>query len=134
MKELGKDTNYAIVFDFMRYIQASFITRNNELILDKRYNIYFNLANVKTKQDIERKIFAWVSRDLSKGGASKKTKLYLIKIINKYFGFDFSILDYYRIYCSLGNDVNSEKMEKFIKDHNTKELCGECDNCRYLTM
>ena len=130
-KEKGIYTNYVEVFKFMENLPQSFITPRNELVLSRKENIYFNLENCRNKKDIEKKIYAWVSRDVYKAPHKIKVKEMLLNAINKYLETNYSLKDFDYIYCKLGNDVNSKLMIDFCESRDTNILCGECRNCKF---
>lgn len=98
----------------MQIFTNSFINAYDELILDRKYNIYFNLTDVHNTLDLKCKVLAWVTRPCIKGIPSKNQKVFRQRVnefLNNYFTFG----EFETIYTYLGNDIKRELCEEFVK-------------------
>lgn len=116
-----KESIQKFVQDLMTCFPGSFINSHEELILDRRSNLYFRLENVETLEQLECKVIAWCSRAACKTAPYRfdwRNEQYNQKIregINDFLGVDFSTDDWAHIYTLLGNDCNRELCEKFVR-------------------
>lgn len=92
---------------------GSYITLNEELIIDRLTNIYFRLEDIECSMQFDCKMIEWLSRPSHKG-LPKKNQAYIRNILNKYFDKNWTIEDLSLIYTKLGNEVNRELTLKFI--------------------
>ncbi|KAB2500807.1 hypothetical protein F8158_06885 [Bacillus cereus] len=107
--------------DLMKFIditkevfKGAFINRNNELIFDRRSNLYFRLDDVETVLEFKCKMMAWLSRPITKSLSDYKARI-ILKRFNELLGTNFSKVDMELIYDRLGNDVARPLCIKFIE-------------------
>lgn len=91
-----------------------FINDRWELILVPRHNIYFRLEDIESVEDLNCKVFAWVSRSATKG-VPIKTQNEIRKNLNKYFGVSFKLEEWDLIYTRLGNGCNGSLCREFVR-------------------
>lgn len=94
--------------------KGAFINRNNELIFDRRSNLYFRLDDVETVLEFKCKMMAWLSRPITKSLSDYKARI-ILKKFNELLGTNFSKADMELIYDRLGNDVARPLCIKFIE-------------------
>lgn len=102
------------VFELMRLFPDSFINYHNELVLDRREDIYFRLEDVNTMEDLKRKIISWLSRTAAKG-PYKKTREKFRANMNIFLKKEWEEEDFKLVYSYLGNDCNGELCKNFVK-------------------
>ncbi len=102
------------IFELMRLFPDSFINYNNELILDRKENIFFRLEGVETVEELKRKIISWLSRTAAKG-PYKKTREKFRANINRFLNKEWEEEDFKLVYTYLGNDCNGELCKNFVK-------------------
>ncbi|WP_257154683.1 hypothetical protein [Bacillus cereus] len=56
-----------LVDKVLAYFPKSFVNSYNELIFEPTNNLYFRLEDVENELDFKCKLFAWLSRPISKG-------------------------------------------------------------------
>ena len=96
--------------------------RHMTIIVEETYQTYFMYEE---KDDLILKILSYLSRPASKEG-TQSSRRWLLDGINKYLGTSFSKENIRDIYTHLGNNVNSDLCEKFIKsDYDMKVLEGK---------
>ena len=98
----------------MQIFQGSFINAYDELILDRKYNIYFNLTDVHNTLDLKCKVLAWVTRPCIKGIPSKNQKVFRQRV-NEFLVTEFTFEEFETIYTYLGNDIKRELCETFVR-------------------
>lgn len=109
------------VRELMGYFPNSFINYLNELILIDKTNLYLQLDSVKNEFNLKVKVVEYCSRHASKAmpyTADKRNKKYQDEVrnnINKYLKTNFSREDMETIYQELGNGINHELAEQFVK-------------------
>lgn len=96
--------------------KGAFINRNNELIFDRRSNLYFRLDDVKTVLEFKCKMMAWLSRPIAKSLSDYKVRI-ILKRFNELLGTNFSKVDMELIYDRLGNDVARSLCIEFIESN-----------------
>lgn len=96
--------------------KGAFINRNNELIFDRRSNLYFRLDDVETVLEFKCKMMAWLSRPIAKGLSDYKARI-ILKRFNGLLGTRFSKSDMELIYDRLGNDVARSLCIKFVESN-----------------
>lgn len=104
----------SIVNRALHIFPKSFINRSNEIILEPRNNVYFRLENVDTELDFKCKMFAWLSRPISKG-LNRYWSSKVLNSFNSLLGTNFTKEEMYKIYDRLGNDVNRRLTIRFIE-------------------
>lgn len=124
------------VRELMMLFPGSFINGEEELILDKKSNLYFSVKRVETEQDLYRKVLSWCSRDACKTEPfrSKANNLeYQNRVrnsLNEFLNVSYDCNEWMLIYTYLGNGVNDALCDKFIqsgfdmrviKDHDEEE-------------
>lgn len=108
--------------NFYLIFPNSFINACGELILDRKYNIYFNLMDVHNSLDLKCKVIAWVSRYCVKGIPVKRQEVFrqrMYEFLNTYL----TLGEFETVYIYLGNDIKRELCENFVKsDYNMNVL------------
>ena len=102
------------ILKLMKCFKESFITGRNEIILDKKHNIYFRLEDVKNELDLKCKIFEWLSRPAHKG-IPERTQKKILEGVNKFLETTFTKGDMDEIYCNVGNNCNRELCIQFVE-------------------
>ena len=108
------------VRDAMRAFPGSFINHCNELILIPKFNVYFCLDDVESKEDFLCKMCEWVSRDCCYAAHYNRMcyrNAYYqrnTEAFNKVCGTDFDIEDMEFIYQYLGNAVHHDLTVDFV--------------------
>ena len=84
-------------------------------------NEYFRLEDCENELDLKRKMLAWLSRACCKTQYSQKYDDYIHKYFrdrcNELLNVNFNEDDWEKIYCRLGNDVNSKLCIEFINSN-----------------
>lgn len=110
------------LLELMKCFNGSFINQNFELILYPKTNLYICLNGVETKEDLICKLLEWCSRDCFKSQpfcSDKRNHKYhneILNGLNKYLHTNFTREDMGIIYQKLGNRINHELTEKFVKN------------------
>jgi hypothetical protein len=102
------------VFDMF---EGSFIHNNEELILNKKWNVYFRLQDIETQSDFDYKILSYLSYYTAShhfSFRSAQCKWALHKLI-RWFRKDFSIDEMQIIYQKIGTGANKPLGIKFIE-------------------
>ena len=94
----------------MRIFNGSFINSENELILEKKFNLYFCL-DISTVEELQAKVLKWVTRSCIHGVNANNN----LKKVNEFLDTNFSKKEITKIYEYLGNDCNPILCDKFIK-------------------
>lgn len=108
------DTIHKDVKRLMQIFTNSFINAYDELILDRKYNIYFKLTDVHNTLDLKCKVLAWVTRPCIKGIPSKNQKVFRQRV-NEFLVTEFTFEEFETIYTYLGNDIKRKLCEEFVK-------------------
>ncbi|MHA4196752.1 hypothetical protein [Bacillus cereus] len=95
---------------------GAFVNRNNELIFDRRSNLYFRLDDVETVLDFKCKMMAWLSRPITKSLSDYKARI-ILQRFNELLGTNFSRADMELIYDRLGNGVAKPLCIEFIESN-----------------
>lgn len=99
---------------------GSFINHLDEFIAHQRTNQYFILADCKTPEDIEAKVFEWLSRPafktapFSQEWRNRKLHEFILNGINAFLDTSFTEDDMEIIYGRLGNAINHSLTMEFI--------------------
>lgn len=101
------------MFACARHGFLSFINHNYELILDAKHNFYFQLEDVTSWHDIERKLLSSLSRPSIKGVKPKRQERYR-SLLNELLGTSFSRDDLELIYTHIGAGANRPLADKFV--------------------
>lgn len=84
-------------------------------------NEYFRLEDCENELDLKKKILAWLSRACCKTQYSPKYDNYIHEYFrdrcNELLNVNFSENDWEKIYCRLGNDLNSKLCIEFINSN-----------------
>lgn len=105
----------------MRCFPRSFINQRWELILHERTNQYIALGDCHTGEDIVAKSIEWVSRAAAKGQpyhSERCNQAFREKMqqgLNEFWGTDFTEDDFMEIYTNLGNAIDHEATQAFIR-------------------
>lgn len=105
-----------IVERALKVFPKSFINKSNEIILEPKNNVYFRLEDVNGELDFKCKMFAWVSRPISKS-LNKYWSPRVLKSFNEFMGTHFTKDEMLQIYDRLGNDVNRKLTICFIESN-----------------
>ncbi|MEQ3307273.1 hypothetical protein AAA294_07230 [Fusobacterium varium] len=121
------DKNYINIQEDIRQLMflfpKSFINYNCELILIPKINLYFNLKDINTKRDLDKKMIHWVTKDCFDN--NKYWNKYIAEKFNKYFKREFTEKELELIYARLGKEVNRELTEKFLDSDLNLEVLRE---------
>ncbi|ARJ20499.1 hypothetical protein B7492_34240 (plasmid) [Bacillus mycoides] len=98
------------------FFPKAFVNSSNELIFDPRSNLYFRLEDVENHMDFICKMFAWLSRPISKSLSDYKSRK-ILKSFNQLLGTSFTKHEMLLIYDRLGNDVNRKLCMEFIESN-----------------
>lgn len=119
---LHRDLSLKQMINFsMHVFPKAFINHNNELIFVPKHNVYFGLNGMETAHDFKLKMFAWLSRPISKG-LNRKPSQKLLYRFNRLLNTQFTMSDMELIYARLGNNVNPELTAAFIRSGYDMEL------------
>lgn len=105
----------------MQSFPRSFINGAGEFIALDKENEYFCLANCQNEFEVKCKVLEWFSRGAFKTQhykSNKRNEVYhkfMLDGINQFLNTTFNSNDMELIYGKLGNNVNRELCEKFIK-------------------
>ncbi len=90
---------------------------DDELILDKKRNVYFRLADIETEIDFDYKVLSYCSFYTADNHfkPSSQTSKYFLNRINRYFRRDFSIEEMQKIYEKFGSGANRPQGNQFVK-------------------
>jgi hypothetical protein len=93
------------------------ITDTNELILNKKYNVYMLLGNVDSPLMFDMKILSVLSYFTATHHFSEKTAVskWAKNKIERWFRHDFSISDLQTIYLHTGNMCSVSLLKEFIE-------------------
>lgn len=105
----------------LKVFPKSFISKNEEIILEPKNNVYFRLEDVRNELDFKCKLLAWVSRPISKG-LNKYWQPRVLKSFNEFLGTSFTKKEMILICDRLGNDVNRTLSIKFIESNYDLDL------------
>ena len=102
------------VFDMF---ESSFIYKEEELILHKKWNIYFRLPDIKTKEEFDYKLLSYCSFYFASNHFKKSSMQckWAWNRVNRWFRVDFTYDELQIIYQKLGNGANKSLGLKFIK-------------------
>lgn len=92
----------------------SFINQCNEMIVEPKNNIYFQLSDVKSELDVKCKVISWLSRHSCKG-VSELWQKRIRGLVNEYLGTNFSKDEMIIIYGKYGMKYDYTEIIKFIK-------------------
>jgi len=113
-----------IIDEIGKYFPEAFINLNFELVLEFGSNTYFSLIDIKTKQDIERKMLSYVSRRCcGRVGVCRQNPM--LRSLNSVLGTDFDEEQIELIYKYLGNGRNDALCVEFIKSGYDLKLIEE---------
>lgn len=109
------NSNISECLNKVRFIfPGAFITLRNELILERKNNIYFNLNDIEDETEFKCKMIAWLSRPSCRG-LTNYWQRKILKMLNEYLETDFNNEEMMIIYGRLGNDVNRKLTINFIE-------------------
>ncbi|MEN1938955.1 hypothetical protein AAIE21_26380 [Paenibacillus sp. 102] len=100
----------------LMYFPKSFVNSGNELIFEPKNNLYFRLEGVESELDFKCKLFAWLSRLISKG-LSPYWSRKVLKSFNWLLGTSFTKEEMRLIYTYLGNGTNKALCVEFVKSN-----------------
>ena len=98
----------------LMYFPKSFVNSGNELIFEPTNNLYFWLEDIESELDFKCKLFAWLSRPISKG-LSPYWSRKVLKSFNWLLGTSFTKEEIRLIYTYLGNGTNQSLCVEFVK-------------------
>lgn len=96
---------------------TSFIYKEDELILHKKWNIYFRLPDIKNVNEFDYKLLSYCSF-YTASNHSKKTSVkckYIWNRLNRWFRKEFTYEDLQTIYSKIGCGANKELGLRFIR-------------------
>ena len=91
----------------------SFIYKENELIVEKKNNVYFRIDDIESELEFNCKIVEWLSRPAHKG-LPKKWQNYIREGMNRILSTNFNVDDLSTIYTYLGCCSNREETKAFV--------------------
>lgn len=114
------------VFDMF---EGSFIHNDQELILHKKWNVYFRLPDVTSEYELDYKLLSYLSFYTASNHFKKSSAQYkwATDRICRWFRKDFSHDDLQLIYQKLGCGANREIGVTFIKSGFDMNLLKEKD-------
>lgn len=107
-----------------KYFRDSFINQINEYIIWPKYNIYFNLKSIYSKEDLKAKVLKWCSRACVKG-IPERSQLIMRRFVNEYLQTAFTVEEFEQIYTKLGNDIRPKLTKDFINSNYDFELLNK---------
>ena len=98
---------------------TSFIYKENELILHKKWNIYFRLDDICDNYDFNYKLISYCSFYCASNHFKKNSKecKYIWNRLNRWFKKDFTYDQLQAIYKKIGSGANRSLGNKFIKSN-----------------
>lgn len=98
---------------------TSFIYKENELILHKKWNIYFRLDDIYDNYDFNYKLISYCSFYCASNHFKKNSKecKYIWNRINRWFKKDFTYDELQLIYTKIGSGANRNLGNEFIKSN-----------------
>jgi hypothetical protein len=111
---MTKKIDYNQVFEFMQKFNADFINRFEEMIIDRKNNIWIPLKECNNLEDIETWAIMVLCRPIGKALEDKDAKR-LLKRVNDYFQSNLSTRDMRIIYGELCYREKIGDMKEFIK-------------------
>ncbi len=98
---------------------TSFIYKENELILHKKWNIYFRLDDIVNIYDFSCKLLSYCSFYCPSNHFKKNSKecKYIWNRLNRWFKKDFTYDQLQAIYKKIGSGANRSLGNKFIKSN-----------------
>ena len=98
---------------------TSFIYREEELILHKKWNIYFRLDDIADVYDFNYKLLSYCSFYCACNHFKKNSKecRYIWSRLNRWFRKDFTYDELQLIYRKIGSGTNRELGNDFIKSN-----------------
>ena len=98
---------------------TSFIYKENELILHKKWNIYFRVDDIYDNYDFSYKLLSYCSFYCASNHFKKNSKecKYIWNRLNRWFKKDFTYDELQAIYKKIGSGANRSLGNKFIKSN-----------------
>ena len=125
MKEISKATTgqewQDTIYKLFKAFPDAIINNAEEFIAHREKNEYFRLKDCKTREDVQVKVLAYLSRGACKTigyDSNRKNEQYhkfMRDGINKFLATKFSHEDMELIYTRLGNGCNRELSREFIQ-------------------
>lgn len=100
----------------MNFFPKSYINERNELILDRKENLYIRLEDCRTDKDIKKGLLHFLTRPIAKSLPEKKAEKHLAALNGLLFT-SFTREDVYRMYLAIGLATNPELTEAFIRSY-----------------
>lgn len=96
---------------------TSFIYKDEEIILHKKWNIYFRLPDIKTESEFDYKLLSYCSFYVADNHFKRNSKQckHIWNRLNRWFRKEFTYDELQKIYCKLGNGCNKKLGVKFIE-------------------
>ena len=120
---LDKDNFKIDIFQLMERVydvfDTSFIYNQNELILHKKWNIYFRVDNIESNDDFNYKMLSYCSFYCASNHFKRNSKecKYIWDRLNRWFRKDFTYEELQLIYRKIGSGTNRELGNDFIKSN-----------------
>lgn len=92
----------------------TFINYNAEVIIDKKWNVYFSTSDIRMLDDLKRKVLISLSYYSVKGVKPKRQKRYL-DLLNKILDTSFTYEEMELIYRFIGNGIHRKLADAFVK-------------------
>lgn len=93
---------------------TTFINYNAEVIIDKKWNVYFGTSDIRTLDDVKRKVLSCLSYYSVNGVKPKRQQRYL-ELLNKILDTRFTYEEMELIYRFTGNGIHRELADAFVK-------------------
>jgi len=99
--------------------ETSFIQGGDEIILNKKWNIYFLLYDVKTPDDFDYKLLSYLSYNCADNHYQKNSPhcKWAWNRINRWFRKEFTYQELQTIYQRIGVGTNKDVGIEFIKSN-----------------
>jgi hypothetical protein len=99
--------------------ESSFIYKNEELILHKKWNIYFLLSDVSMPEDFDYKLLSYLSFHCASNHFKKASDhcKWAWNRLNRWFKKEFAYEELQEIYTKYGCGANRDLGIEFIKNN-----------------
>ena len=97
---------------------TSFLYREAELILHKKWNVYFRIDDLTDHYDFDYKLLSYCSFYVADNHFKKGSKecKYFWRLLNRWFRREFTYEELQLMYRRLGKGANRKLGNEFIKD------------------
>ena len=102
------------ILKLMDSFNGSFITKYHEIILNRDFNIYMSVRDVKTVFDLKVKVIAALSRTCSKE-LNPTDRTAFRRNVNEYLGVDWDESFWRTLYTKYGGIQDREGLIRWVK-------------------